>query len=162
MEKQSITEKDGIHEQWYKDAKEQTLKTLPEFLRHVLDDYGHDYGTICHALAAGAVATTHAMNTSPHGGITGFQAGCIMWSYMMHWNHVEPPAKLVIFKDMLFPQYQEKFEKTIAKETWDYLQEEAKKNLEITKEPVSPVIMAHWKSIAQGKIPFGYVLGGSN
>src|SRR5690349_20327046 len=73
--KTPITEESGEHKQWYVDAHapEMTLETLPEFLRHLTEDYHHDYGTICHALAAGAIATAYAMDRSPQGGITGFQ-----------------------------------------------------------------------------------------
>ena len=52
--RQPITEEDNMQEQLYKDAREQTLETLPEFLRHLTED---DDDTICHAIAAGAVAT---------------------------------------------------------------------------------------------------------
>ena len=42
---QVITEEEKVHEQLYEQAKEQTLATLPEFLRHLAQDYQHDYGT---------------------------------------------------------------------------------------------------------------------
>ena len=83
----TITEEMKIHEEWYKQAKEQTLETLPAFLNHLINDYGHDYGTICHAIAAGAIGAAYALERSPQGGITGFQAGCIMWCFIRHWNY---------------------------------------------------------------------------
>lgn len=158
MAKQNITEKDKVHEDWYKEAKEQTLETLPEFLKHLMEDYGHDYGTICHALASGAVATSHAMNRHSNGGITGFQAGAVMWEYMAHWNGIKPPAKLVKYDDMLYPQYENKFAKTISKDTWEHLQTEAKKQIsEINSEyPPRHNVIKHWTSIVEGIIPFGY------
>ena len=45
-----ITEKDKEDVQWYKDAKNQTLETLPDFINHLVKDYSHDYGTICRQL----------------------------------------------------------------------------------------------------------------
>ena len=35
-----------------------------------------DYGTVCHAIALSAVART------AQGGITGFQAGAVMWEFI--------------------------------------------------------------------------------
>jgi hypothetical protein len=57
---------------------------------------------------------------------------------------------------MLYPQYDYKFEKTISTDTWHALQEEAKKNL-VERDP-HPNVKAHWESIVEGKIPFGYVI----
>lgn len=148
-----ITEKDNEQELWYKEAHEQTLETLPEFIRHLLEDYGHDYGTICHALAAGAVATSSAMDRSPQGGITGFQAGAIMWEFMGNWNNVKPPAKLIRYENMLYPQYRSDFT-TISKDTWKWLQEEAPKRL--LQFGVHPAVERHWTDIANGIVPFGY------
>lgn len=51
MTKEPINETDGIHEQWMPVAQEMTMEGLPEFLRHLTEDYHHDYGTICHAIA---------------------------------------------------------------------------------------------------------------
>ena len=47
-----ITEEDGTHKAWMSRAKDMTLADLPEFLRELTEDYQHDYGTICHAIAA--------------------------------------------------------------------------------------------------------------
>ena len=56
---------------------------------------------------------------------------------------------------MLYPQYEDKFEKTIRSNTWRALQEQAKKNLE-DSEHVHPAVIAHWESIVRGEVPFGY------
>ena len=154
---QKITEKDNVHQKWYEEAKEQTLETLPGFLEHLLEDYQHDYGTICHALTAGGIATMWAMDKSDQGGITGFQASCIMWGFIRNWMNYKEPLKLLNYGNMLFPQYEDKFEKTINSNTWQWLQEEAKKKIE-TKESASPNVIKHWKSIVDGKIPFGYTI----
>lgn len=84
--KQQITEEMKIQNEWYKEAKKQTVETLPEFVRHLTEDYSHDYGTICHAVAAAGIAAMYAVDNSPTGGITGFQAGCIMWKVIREWN----------------------------------------------------------------------------
>ena len=81
----AITEKDKEDVQWYKDAKNQTLETLPDFINHLVKDYSHDYGTICKAIASAMVGVGNAINNSDQGGITGFQSSCIMWEFIQHW-----------------------------------------------------------------------------
>lgn len=160
MDKQQITEEQKVHEAWYADAKSMTLDKIPEFMRHLAEDYGHDYGTICHAIAASAIAAASAMDSSAAGGITGFQTGAVMWEFISHWMHYEgKPLRLINYQDMLYPQYREKFLQ-ISAETWKWLQEEAKK-LIATAEPdgyCHPDVERHWKSIAAGVVPFGYAV----
>jgi hypothetical protein len=157
MKKQNITETMKIHEQWYKEAKTQTLETLPQFISHLLGDYVHDYGTICHALAAGGIATMWAMNNHPQGGITGFQAGAIMWEFIRNWNYEYNKCglKIVDYDNMLYPQYKDKYAKTINKDTWEALQKAAQKMLN-EGDGVCPKVKKHWESIVAGDIPFGY------
>jgi len=157
--KTAITEKMKVHEEWYKEAKKQSLQSLPEFLRHLMDDYKHDYGTICHAISAGAIATAWAMNDHPQGGITGFQAGFIMWGFIRYWNHEHNKTGLSIvdYDNMLYPQYEYKFDKTISKSTWDAIQKTAAENIRENKT-AHPSVIAHWHSIVSGVVPFGYVI----
>jgi hypothetical protein len=153
--KKAITEDSGEHKQWYEDAKGQTLATLPEFLRHLSEDYGHDYGTICHAVSASAIAAASALNASPCGGITGFQAGCVMWSFIQHWMHLEGAMKLVEYDNMLYPQYAHKFAPTISKEIFASLQKQAREKL-AKADGAHPNVLAHWQRIVDGEVPFGY------
>lgn len=155
MEKQAINEEMKVHEQWYKEAKNVNLETLPAFLNHLMGDYRHDYGTICHALTAGSIATMWAMDKHEQGGITGFQASCIMWEFIRNWMSYESSLKLVKYDDMLYPQYEGKFAKTISKSVFEDLQKKAKKNLE-ESEFVHAAVKAHWESIVNGIVPFGY------
>lgn len=162
--RKAITEKDKeIIESWFKEAKEgMNMEKLPAFLSHLMNDYEHDYGTICHALVAGAIATCWAMDNDPHqGGITGFQAGFVMWGFITRWMHKEGPLKLMEYHDMLYPQMENKFEKTVSPDTWKWLQDEARKLLEDKSTdnfPPSPSVKAHWESIVAGNVPFGYMV----
>lgn len=142
-----------LRDEWYEEAKKQTLETLPAFVAK-LAAHQHDYNTICYATAAAAVGAAWAMDKSPNGGITGFQGGAIMWEFMDAWNGVKAPARLLKFEDMLFPQYGEKFN-SISAETWNWVQEEAKKKLEEKAEMVDPNVVDHWRSIRDGHVPFG-------
>lgn len=160
---QVITEKDiEVIDQWYKDASKQTIETLPDFMNHVLNDYYHDYGTICKAIGACSVAAAWAANAHSQGGITGFQAGAVMWEFVRHWNHSSNKTglRLIDYDNMLYPQYENRFAKTITKGLMESLTEEAKKHIaEYKSNPksmVHPEVLAHWKKIAQGISPFGY------
>lgn len=124
--KQIITEEMKIHDEWYKQADKMTMMELPEFLRHLTQDYQHDYGTICHALSAGAIATIHAIDNSPCGGITGFQAGIVMWKIIQEMNYKNNKCGLRILDmdRLLYPQYEHVFNE-ISQETWKLVQKEA-------------------------------------
>jgi len=161
---QAITEGDkATLDQWRKEASEQTLETLPAWLKHLSEDYNHDYGTICHAIASAAYAAARAMDNTPQGGITGFQAGAIMWEFVRLWNGIEGPCRLLQYENMLYPQYEDRYGKTISKSTFEWLQKTAKTKLaEVAEarlagrhEP-NPDMLAHWQSIVDGKVPFGY------
>lgn len=157
-----ITEKMGIHKEWYKEAKTTTIKTLPKFIKK-LSGYHHDYGTICHAIAAASLAAGHAIDHSKHGGITGFQASCVMWEYIQKWMQMEnKPLRLVEYENMLYPQYRYRF-CTISKETWAWLQKEAKEKLKHNSKQDKQVkahsdVVAYWQSIVDGQVPFGYTI----
>jgi hypothetical protein len=125
-----ITEEQNLQEQWYLRAKEATLETLPEFIRHLMNDYRHDYGTVCHAIAASAVAAAWAADKEPNGGITGFQASAIMWEFIKHWGMgMDGPLRLVKYEMMLYPQEADRFQQAIAPETWEWLQGKAREQL---------------------------------
>lgn len=155
-ERIAITETQDIHKEWYEAAKQMTVADLPEFIRHLTEDYRHDYGTICHAMAASAVATCNAVDNSPTGGISGFQAGAVMWEFIRHWMHYEEtPMRLLRFDELLYPQYLYKFT-TIPQDTADWLKAEAEKLLAERGEGIMhPDVLAHWKMIAAGMVPFG-------
>ena len=161
----AITEEDNREdiEQWFADAKEQTFETLPEFIRHVMNDYIHDYGTVVHAIGACAVATAWACNRmdGARGGITGFQASFVMWDFVRRWsyNNNKCGLRLVDFDNLLYPQYADRFAHTIPKSTWESVQKQAKEELgkRDSEKPFAPVnrVVEHWKSIAAGNVPFG-------
>lgn len=155
---QQIKEEQGVHEDWYKEARKQTLETLPGFLKKLTEDYGHDYGTICHAIAAGAIGAAWAVERCPQGGITGFQASAVMWEFIQKWESIEGPLRLIRYELMLYPQYEEQFaNKTIQKSTWEYLQKIAGEKLDNPDNGnAHGDVKKHWRSILNGQVPFGY------
>jgi len=158
--KQSITEDMHVHNQWYIDAREQTPNTILQFMDHLIYDYEHDYGTICHAITAAAIAAAYAVDKTEQGGITGFQAGAIMWEFIIHWMHYEDqPLSLVKYEEMLYPQYRDRF-RTVSADTWKWLQEKAQENLDNAAGSMvlSSAVVEHWKLIVEGIVPFGYTV----
>lgn len=154
-----ITEEDKVHEKWYEQARKMTPEELPAFIDNLINKYEHDYGTICHAIAAAGLAAMHAVNRSDQGGITGFQAGAVMWQVIGKWGtHTTPgaPARILDYQNMLFPQSAVDFT-TITAETWEYLQNTAKEKLEqhTEEDGIHPDVIEHWQSIVSGNIPFG-------
>lgn len=152
----AITEEMHLEKEWYKEAEEQTTDTLNSFINHIMNDYEHNYGTICHALSACALATIYACNKAEQGGITMFQASMVMWGIVRQLLYPDNKCglRMIDYDDMLYPQYDDKFDKTIDSYTFNALQNEAKELLE--KDSAHPHVIAHWQSIVDGVVPFGY------
>jgi len=158
--RQEITEEDSqdVIKGWYEEAKKQTADTISDFVKHLVNDYQHDYGTICHACAAAAVGATWAVDHDKfQGGITGFQAGAIMWEYVKHWLHKEGPLRLQEMYNLLYPQYERHFN-AIHPRTWEAVQAEARRRVaevEAGDNKMCESVFKHMKSIAEGNVPFG-------
>lgn len=119
-----------LRKEWLTEAHKQTLETLPVFIDHIIHDYFLDYGTSVHAVAAIASAAAWAANHEI--GLTGFQAGCVMWDFIDGgWEPESRVGKRLIDWDhMLYPQYRDYFtEHTIPAHIFKNLQKEARKNL---------------------------------
>lgn len=161
----------------YSLAKKQTPETFPAFMQNLIANYVYDYGTVTHAFAIAAIGAASAMDNCDIGGITGFQASFVMWNFIQEWLYSQNKCgmRLLNYDDMLYPQYAHKFKKAITQDVWDSLQEQAKKAIEeddAQKEVVgedgtvypplhaNPKVRAHWESIVNGKVPFGYYVKG--
>ena len=132
-----------------------TFEDLTEFLKYVKENCNCGYGEAPRAMAQACLAVSWYL--AEEFGITGFQAGCVMWDFIRDWNYSSNKSglRIVDYDNMLYPQYQYKFEKTITPTVWEALQKEAAKNLEEI-EYGHPDVRAHWKSIVEGNVPFGY------
>ena len=135
----------------------ETIDDLADFLRYIEENCNYDYGVAPRSIAQAALTTAYYL--SGKFGITGFQAGFVMWDFIRGWLYTSNKAglKIVDYDDMLYPQYGYKFEKTISKNVWESIQKAAKERLE--EDPgsyVHPDVKAHWQSIVDGKVPFGY------
>ena len=147
-----------VREQLQNERKNiKTFEDLVSFLQKVKENCNTGYGTAPRSIAQAALATAWYLSTDF--GITGFQASCVMWDFIRDWLFPSNKCgmKIVDYDDMLYPQYWDKFEQTITKDTFEALQVAARKNLE-DKTQAHPSVIAHWQSIADGKVPFGYVI----
>lgn len=138
---------------WHDNARNVTADTLARFVRELAENYHHDYGTIVHACAAAMMAAFSAVNKSPCGGITGFQASCLFWMLAKNLMHMDGPARLLRFEDALYPQYERRW-REIDSKTWAWMQEQARAKL-AARGGAHPHVVAHWQSIADGNVPFG-------
>jgi hypothetical protein len=145
-----------VFDVWYKGEPE----SIDKFIEELHANYNHDYGTICHAMSAVAVQAARKFNKGDQGGITGFQAGAVMWEFIKKFMHLEGPMKLVQYENMLYPQYFSKFDQVISTDVWKYLQEQAAKKIQehLEDKNVHPDVLIHWQKIVDGHVPFGYVV----
>lgn len=145
-------ETDGeIIEMWWKDAQGcNSIEEACAFATRLLRDYRHDYGTICHALAAGTLAMAWGMNREPEGHITGFQSGFVMWGFVKRWMSIDGPVRLTQYDQLLYPQYDHQWQ-SISEETMESLQKIAQKQLE--EFSGSDVVRERLELVASGKLP---------
>lgn len=155
--KETVTEDMHPEKRWFDEASKMTLDELPNFIDRMTHGYNHDYGTAVHAVSACALAAAWAACCEEDIGLTGFQAGFVMWDFIKNWTKTGNKCglRLIDYDEMLYPQYEYKMDKTISKDTWEALQAEAKKNLE-TADLFHPKVKEHWQSIVDGNVPFGY------
>lgn len=145
-------------------AKRKEIKTfedLTEFLKYIEENCNYDYGAAPRAMAQASAAV--AWYLADKFGITGFQAGFVMWDFIRDWEFMNNQCglKIVDYDDMLYPQYAYKFEKIISTKAWYALQKEAAKRIEEDGTHgynAHPNVVAHWQSIVDGKVPFGYAV----
>ena len=164
MEKNQVTEEMRPQDKWFEKAKQiKTPEELAAFAVELFDKTSHDYGTVCHAVAA--VALAGAWLGCEKEGITGFQAGFVMWDFIRQWNYTsnECGLRIINYDNMLYPQYEENFEKTISEKQFKQIQEVAAKRIKESETGergygAHPDVLKHWKSIVDGVVPFGFTL----
>lgn len=171
MDKIEITEENRIAlcEEWAKEAKEVSPETLQSFINHVMNDYKHTYDSIVRAISVCSYATACSCNKMEQGGITGWQASNVMWEFIRLWSKPNNKCglRLIDMDDMLYPQYEDRFDKTLSKFNYESLVKEAKARIKEDDESTNSMkahwkVRRHWEFIANGGIPFGYRLRSDN
>lgn len=133
-----------------------TFDGLIDFLRDVKGKYNTGYGEAPRAIAQACLAVGDFL--AKDFGITGFQASFVMWDFVCDWQypHNKCGLRILDFDNMLYPQYEFKFAKTISFEQFEGIKKQAKENLKNSN--AHPKVIEHWKSIADGNIPFGFTI----
>lgn len=142
---------------WIDSAKHVTAETLIEFINDTMYGYVHTYNSYVYACTACAIAVVHAHGKE----MTGFQASVVAIMFPLYFWYSDSVCGINLrnYDEMLYPQYEHKFEKTIPSDTWDALQAKAKILIESSREDDSYVnqrVLDHWQSIVDGIVPFGY------
>lgn len=149
----------ALRDEFKDKIKNTTLEELPAVISSLIDRQ-HDYGTICVAMGIAAATTAWAMNKHQNGGISGFQAGAVAWEMLRHWGALYPGecgGRMLDYNDLLFPQYADKFT-AISASTWAEVQKQAAKKLDEADLHAAESVVAHWRSVAEGNVPFGLTI----
>jgi hypothetical protein len=151
-----------INTVWFERAKNiQNTDELKTFIDEIIE-YEHNYDSIVCACAAGAIASINAINNSESGNITGYQAHMIMSKFLFKFYYYNNKCGLGLknYDDMLYPQYEHKFDKVIDTYTWESIKKAAQEKLDniVINKPPREDVKAHWESIVSGTIPFGFVV----
>ncbi len=160
MGKISLTEMSkefiALKKKWTAKAKICTLETLPDFIREMTENYEHDYGTSCYIAAIAAIAAARAISHSSQGRIAATQVGIITHLFIMGWRYADNKTglHLIDYDDLLYPQYEDKHEKTIDKVVWASIRDCAKELMKDADKGTQDY--QHWQSILDGVVPFGY------
>jgi len=147
--------------EWYDRAREVTVETLPEYFAWLLDSGDVDYEDLAHMIGAAALAGAQAVDGSKHGGVSAAQGSRAMWCFVHAWLRSSNFLRMIDFGSMLFPQNHYLFDPTMPPEVWHWLQDQAAAHLaDDFGIPPAERVAAHWRSIVDGRVPFGYTVTG--
>jgi hypothetical protein len=149
-------------EDLYKEAGKITMETLPAFLDK-LGQMPDTYNDGVHIVAAAGIAAAWALN-GHIGCLSNIGASQVMWDFIKSWMDKKGPMRLICFEDMLYPQFEYRFEKTVDFETAEWLRITAHNKMQTWFKGhhcVAPEVFWHWHSLDCGILPFGYRKEGS-
>lgn len=129
---------------------------LVNYLEYIKNNCNYDYGVAPRSIAQASLAVVWYL--AKEFGITGFQASFVMWDFIKSWSYKGNKCglKIIDYDNMLYPQYEDKFDKVIPKETWELLQKQAEQELKENGCYANLNVINHWSSIMNGRVPFGY------
>lgn len=161
---EQITRWNKDKESWFRQA-ENSIYTVDDYKKFI-DDLVEQCTSLTDgtdmyqqtADASSAIAYAAINMCSRVFGLSGLQVGYIMWDIIdkLTVSQHDCGMKLVNYRDMLYPQYEQEFNKNIDKDTWEALQSNAKKIIEEQTDQLDGKVYEHLKSIVNGKVPFGY------
>lgn len=144
---------------WYQLAREQTVETLPTFVRDMMS-YNHNEDTISHAMVCAMIGTVTAL--IPKEDVTEYMKTRILWSFIEAWTGAwGHPLRLVDYETLLNPKHESLFTE-VAPQQFNWVMRRAQELIALQKKNksknVSPDLMEHWVDIAAGNVPFGLEL----
>lgn len=152
--KRFISESDGVHEEWYLQAKKITKDDLLPFIERLMTDYSHDMNTVCHAMVAIALGALAAANRYPEGQISTAQAQTVMTLFIRKWLSLTGPARLQLWESAILKSNQDQF-LGIPENVRKYLQEVSQEYLKKDLTGVDAEQVEYMKEIAAGAAPYG-------
>ena len=156
-EDNNLPQVEGLNrDNMYKLAKQQTPKTIGKFINDVMSMDDIDYGNVIDCIAACAITGAAAADNHKRGGITGFQAGYVMWRFIRNYMYENNKCglRMIDWDNMLHHQEENSFNKVIPQDTFERLQKQAKEEIQI--KWLSEKQKQHLQNIIDGIPPFGY------
>lgn len=149
----------NLFEQWYELANTIDVDNLTTFAK-TLKATTNTPEEILHSVVAAIKATTEAMLKDVEiEGMENIRNIVSTLAYRKINNLGEGFTSVTDFDNMLNPQAKQLFDKYITEDAFLDLQQKAINLLKETEEQeVHPALVAHWNSIAQGRVPFGYII----
>ncbi len=92
-----------------------------------------------------------------NGGSSGFSASLSELQMIDMIGIHKAPFRIICYGDMIYPQYENRFEKTITKDVWEYLRGIVREKLQASHN-VHPDVYQHWVNIDNNIVPFGYII----
>ena len=158
FQKYSNEELNNLKQKWKEESEKLDIDSLGPWIKDITLNTKHDYNTVAEAVVAATLAASDTVGKTL--GITAFQHGWAGGQVLLRFQYSTNKAgiKIIDFDNMLYPQYGDRFDRTIDQNTWSSLQKEAKRLLSERGEDCHPDVKEHWQSIADGIIPFKYKL----
>ena len=123
---------------------------LIRFIRNITKE-NDEYGKAVYCMSLASVATFQYMSHIL--GVTGFQASCADMDFLSRTRNLEM-WEILSYEDMLYPQYNYKFENVITRDVFNWMRNKAEIN--ITSHPdAHPDVITHWRNIVKGIVPLG-------
>lgn len=132
--------------------KVESPEELAELAKEICEKFNFDYGVVPRSIGAFLVV---AANYFCHEmGVTGFQAGFIMYDFIrgFMYPHNKCGIRVVDYDELLYPQYIEKHT-TIPESVWNNIMREAKTKLDEDKVYCHPCVVQYWQDVSKGIVP---------